>query len=359
MEKKIEQILAHYDFGAPVISCEQFGVGHINWTYRVETKAGGLFVLQRINTYVFRDPVGLMRNIELITDFMRKKEPDPRKVLELVPTIDGQTFIVTDNDEYWRVYVFVKDCICFDQAETPEIFRDTGSAFGQFQNLLADFPVESLIETIPDFHNTVARFRALETAIAKDEKKRAAGAQREIDYVLSQKPFASFLIDKVASGEIPLRVTHNDTKINNVLFDRVTNKPLCVVDLDTTMPGTAAMDFGDSIRYAGNNAAEDEPDLEKVFLRMDLFRAYAEGFCGAARENLNRNELVICPEASKLVTLEIGVRFLTDYLEGDVYFHTAYAEHNLTRARVQFALARDMDAKMDEMKSVIESILDK
>ncbi len=359
MDRKIELILSQYDFGSPVVRCELFGEGHINWTYRVETKTGDLFVLQRINTYVFRDPVGLMQNVELITEFMRKKEPDPRKVLELIPAIDGRTYIVTDDEEYWRVYVFVPDCICYDKAETPEIFRDTGSAFGQFQNLLADFPVASLVETIPDFHNTVARYQALENAIAKDEKKRAAGAQPEIDYVLSQKPFASFLLDKVASGEIPLRVTHNDTKINNVLFDRVTKKPLCVVDLDTTMPGIPAVDFGDSIRYAGNNAAEDEKDLEKVFLRMDLFRAYAEGFCGAARENLSRNELILCPEASKLVTLEIGVRFLTDYLEGDVYFHTAYAEHNLTRARVQFRLAADMDTKMDEMRAVIRSILDK
>ncbi|MBQ6520832.1 MAG: aminoglycoside phosphotransferase family protein [Anaerolineaceae bacterium] len=358
MEKKIEAILSHYDFGSPVISCEQFGEGHINWTYRIETKDGGLFVLQRINTYVFRDPVGLMRNIELITDFMRRKETDPRKVLELVPTLDNKIFVVTDDDEYWRVYVFVRDCICYDKAETEDIFCDTGRAFGQFQNLLSDFPVSSLIETIPDFHNTVARYKALEMAVERDVVGRAAGAEREIDYALSQKPFASFLLDKVASGEIPLRVTHNDTKINNVLFDRVTRKPLCVVDLDTTMPGIPAMDFGDSIRYAGNNAAEDEKDLDKVFLRMDLFRAFANGFCGVSRKNLSRSELIICPEASKLDTLEIGVRFLTDYLEGDVYFHTAYSEHNLTRARVQFALARDMDLKMNEMRSVIASILE-
>lgn len=359
MEKKIAQILSQYDFGTEVIRCEQFGVGHINWTYRVETKSGELYVLQRINTYVFRDPVGLMRNIELITNFMRKKEPDPRKVLELIPTIDGKTYVITENDEYWRVYVYVKDSICYDSAETPEIFRDTGRAFGHFQNLLSDFPVNSLIETIPDFHNTVARYRAFEAAVEKDEKKRVKKAGEEIDYVLSQKPLASFLLDKTASGEIPLRVTHNDTKINNVMFDRVTKKPLCVVDLDTTMPGVPAMDFGDSIRYAGNNAAEDEKDLDKVFLRMDLFRAFSEGFCGVSKQNLGRNELIICPEASKLVTLEIGVRFLTDYLEGDVYFHTDYPEHNLTRAKVQFKLAADMDSKMNEMRDVIEAILDK
>ena len=358
MDAKLEKILSCYDFGSPVVRCEQFGVGHINWTYRVETKNGGLFVLQRINTYVFRDPAGLMRNIELITEFMRKKETDPRKVLELVPALNGSSYLVTDDNEYWRVYVFVRDCICYDQAETSDIFHDTGMAFGTFENLLSDFPVSELIETIPDFHNTVARYRAFEAAAARDIKGRAVNAEKEIEYVLSQKPFASFLLDKVSAGEIPLRVTHNDTKINNVLFDRMTKKPLCVVDLDTTMPGIPAMDFGDSIRYAGNNAAEDETDLSKVFLRMDLFKAFAEGFCGVCRENLKREELILCPEASKLDTLEIGVRFLTDYLEGGVYFHTAYPEHNLTRARVQFKLAEDMDSKMNEMKNVIESILD-
>ena len=357
MEERIEEILSQYDLGSRVVSCEPFGVGHINWTYRVETAAGDLFVLQRINTYVFRDPEGLMRNIELLTDFMRKKTDDPRKVLELVRTIDGRSYIVDGAGRYWRIYVFVRDCICYDQAPTPEIFMKSGQAFGNFQNMLSDFPVEQLVETIPNFHNTVSRFADLEAAVRRNDDGRAEIARPEIEYVLSQKPFASFLLDKAASGEIPLRVTHNDTKINNVLFDRTTDEPLCVVDLDTTMPGIPAMDFGDSIRYAGNNAAEDEKDLNKVYLRVDLFRSFAEGFCGISKARLGREELILCPEASKLVTLEIGVRFLTDYLMDDVYFHTDYADHNLVRARTQFKLARDMDTKMDVMKEIIEDIL--
>ena len=296
-----------------------------------------------------------MRNIELLTEFMRAKTDDPRKVLELVRTRDGMTYTVSEDGEYWRIYVFVRDCVCYDQAPSPELFRKSGQAFGNFQNMLADFPVSQLIETIPNFHNTVSRYADLETAIAKDEKHRAASALPEIEYVLSEKPFASFLLDKVSSGEIPLRVTHNE--INNVLFDRKTDEPLCVVDLDTTMPGLPSMDFGDSIRYAGNNAAEDEKDLSKVFLRVDLFRSFAEGFCGISKARLGREELILCPEASKLITLEIGVRFLTDYLMGDVYFHTDYSEHNLVRARTQFKLARDMDTKMDEMKKIIEEVL--
>lgn len=359
MNTKIEDIISKFDFGSPVTSCSQFGNGHINWTYRVETQNGGLYVLQRINTYVFRDPVGLMQNIELLTNFMRKKESDPRKVLELVPAKNGKTFIVTDDDEYWRVYVFVKDSVCYDQAETPELFKESGRAFGNFQNMLADFPVSELIETIPDFHNTPARYAAFEKAVSEDSAKRVSGAAADIDNYLSEKDFASFLLDKAADGEIPMRVTHNDTKINNVLFDRNTNKALCVVDLDTTMPGFAAMDFGDCIRYAGNNAAEDEQDLDKVFVRMDLFQTFAEGFLGVCGKNLSRAELILCPEAAKLITLETGLRFLTDYLQGDVYFHTAYPEHNLVRARTQFKLVQNMNTRMNEMRQVIISILDK
>ncbi len=358
MDQNIKDILSHYDLGSSIVRCDAYGNGHINWTYDVETNKGRRYILQRINTFVFRDPVGLMRNTVLLTDFMRKKEKDPRKVLELIPTKEGSFYYVNEQDEYWRVFVFVENCICYDKAESLELFRESGRAFGKFQNLLADFPVESLIETIPNFHNTPERYRAFEEALAADVVKRASSAGPEIKYVLSQKPFASFLLDKVKNGLIPLRVTHNDTKINNVLFDRKTNEALCVVDLDTTMPGIAAMDFGDCIRYAGNNAAEDEKDLEKVFLRMDLFRAFAEGFCSMCKENLTREELLLCPEASKMITLETGVRFLADYLENDVYFHIAYPEHNLDRARVQFKLAADMDNKMEEMRNIIISILD-
>ncbi len=357
MEEKLEKILSLYNLGN-IVSCERFGVGHINWTYRVVTAEGEEFCLQRINTYVFRDPVGLQRNIQLITDFMRKKTNDPRKVLQLIPARDGQTFVRTDDDEYWRVYVFVRDCICYDSAPSPELFRKSGQAFGNFQNMLADFPVSQLIETIPNFHNTPSRYADFEAALLKDEQGRAVGVRREIDAVLAQKPFASFLTDKVASGEIPLRVTHNDTKINNILFDKYTEEPLCVVDLDTTMPGIPALDFGDAIRYAGNNGAEDEKDLDKVFLRMDLFRAFAEGFCGESKANLKREELILCPEAAKLITLENAVRFLMDYLMGDVYFHIDFSEHNLIRARTQLKLAADMDRRMNEMRAVIRDILD-
>lgn len=356
MDEKLQKILGRYDLGGNVVSCTQFGNGHINWTYKVETDRGTSFILQRINTYVFRDPEGLMRNIELLTDFMREKTDDPRKVLQLIPADDGKTYI-TAGDEYWRVYVYVADSVCFDQAPDPEIFEECGAAFGNFQNMLADFPVSSLIETIPNFHNTPSRFADFEAALAEDTAGRADKVLPEIDYVLSEKPISSFLLDKVRCGEIPMRVTHNDTKINNILFDRVTRKPLCVVDLDTTMPGIPAMDFGDGIRYAGNNAAEDETDLSKVFLRMDLFRSFAEGFCGTSRSHLLPEELMLCPDAAKLITLETGVRFLTDYLKGDVYFQIAYPEHNLVRARTQFKLAADMDMRMTEMRTVISEIL--
>lgn len=357
MDQKIRDILSCYPFSNRVISCERFGNGHINWTYDVKTSNGDHFILQRINTYVFRDPAGLMRNVELLTDFMRKKATGLQKVLELVPAVNGNSYIVTDDEEYWRVYLFVPNCVCFDSAPTEELFRESGRAFGNFQNMLADFPVESLVETIPDFHNTPARYEAFEAALAADEKKRSKTCQKEIEGYLSEKKIASFLTDKVKNGEIPLRVTHNDTKINNVMFDKDTLKAVCVVDLDTTMPGISGLDFGDGIRYAGNNSAEDEKDLNKVFLRMDLFRAYAEGFCGVSHEKLTREELMLFPEATKIITLETGLRFLADYLQGDVYFHTDYPEHNLVRARTQLKLAEDMDLKMEEMRNVISEIL--
>ena len=354
------EILSYFDLKSEVVKCEQFGNGHINWTYRVETMNGERFVLQRINTYVFRDPEGLMRNIELLTDHMRTKTDDPRKVLQLIPAKDGKNYIVTDNDEYWRVYVFVENSVCYDNAPSLELFREGGRAFGNFQNWLADFPVETLVETIPNFHNTISRYNDFERSLAQTElKDRKELAKPEIEYILSQKYMAPFLLDKAKNGEIPLRVTHNDTKINNVLFDKHTGKYLCVVDLDTTMPGFASIDFGDGIRYAGNNAAEDEQDLDKVFLRIDLFEAYAEGFCGVCKELLTEEELMLCPEASKIITLETGMRFLADYLDGDVYFQTAYPEHNLVRARTQFRLAADMDRNMDRMRDIIRSVLKK
>ncbi len=357
MEQKALDILSKFDLPGRVLGAKQFGNGHINWTYDVEMDDGSRYVLQRINTYVFRDPVGLMRNIELLTNFMLEKVEDPRSVLRLIKTYDGKTYTVTEDNECWRVYDFV-DSICYDAAESLELFRECGAGFGSFQNLLSDFPVEQLVETIPNFHNTVSRYADFEQAVREDRSKRSANVKRDIDYAMSERDFAPFFLDKQAAGGIPLRVTHNDTKINNVLFDKNTNKALCVVDLDTTMPGFAAIDFGDCIRYSASGAPEDEQNLDEVFLHMDLFKAFAEGFCGTAAKNLTAEELLLCPEAAKLVTIETGIRFLGDYLNGDVYFHIDYPDQNLARARAQFKLASDMDARMEDMRDIIKRVID-
>lgn len=351
-------ILEQFNLQGKVIRTEAYGNGHINWTYRVYVDSGESYVLQRINTYVFNDPVGLMRNIEILTDYMRERVENKDSILQLIRAKNKRFFIVNEDGQYWRVYRFVPNSVCYDAAPNLELFRECGSTFGNFQNLLADFPVEKLIETIPDFHNTPVRYEAYEEALDDASYRRVRYIQPELDFVESCKEFAPFLMDKLAAGELRLRVTHNDTKINNVLFDERTQKGLSVIDLDTTMPGFPALDFGDAIRYAGNAGAEDEQNLDKVFLKLDYFESFAQGFCGTCKERLDPEELQVCPEAAKLVTLETGVRFLTDYLMGDVYFKTDYPEHNLVRARTQFKLVQDMDKHMQEMHDIINRILE-
>lgn len=356
----IYDILQQFNLQGRVIRTEPYGNGHINWTYRCFVESGDSYIVQRINTYVFNDPVGLMNNIEKLTDYLRDRAPEEEKqnILQLIKAKNGRFFTVTEEGQYWRTYRFIPDSVCYDAAPSLELFEECGRTFGNFQSTLADFPVDRLVETIPDFHNTVKRYEAFEQALDDAPYRIVRYAEEEIAFAHDRKPFASFLMDKIASKEIPLRVTHNDTKINNVLFHEKTNKGLSVIDLDTVMPGLPAVDFGDSIRYGANNGAEDEQDLSKVFLRMDNFEAFAKGFCGTSKERLAHEELEICAEAARLITLEIGLRFLTDYLMGNVYFKTAYPEHNLVRARSQFKLVADMEQKKKQMQDVIDRILE-
>lgn len=353
----IRKILQQFDLHGKVTGFEPFGNGHINWTYKVDIENGESFVLQRINVFVFNDPVGLMRNIDLLTKFMAEKVKDQREVLQLVKARNGNNFIVNEEGHYWRVYVFVKNSICYDKTPSTELFQECGAAFGRFQRSLADFPVSELIETIPNFHNTVARYSAFDAALNEDPLNRAKDVRTEIDFANAERPIANLFMDKIANQEVPLRVTHNDTKINNVLFDKDTHRGLCVVDLDTTMPGLAAWDFGDAIRYGANTGAEDEQDLDKISLDLNLFQAFAKGFCGKCKDYVTRPEIELCPAAAKLMTLETGLRFLTDYLNGDTYFKIAHPGHNVDRCRTQFKLVSDMNTKMDQMNAIIEKIL--
>jgi hypothetical protein len=339
--------------GRPVL-CSRSGSGHINTTFSLETDRGTCYILQKINHQVFRNVPALMANIQAVTDHLWNKDPDPRHVLRLVPTQDGAPYAVDDQGEYWRVFTYIRDSVCLDKAETAEEFYESGVAFGRFQSLLSDFPANKLVETIPGFHDTVSRYRRFHEVLNGDPAHRASEVKPEIDFYLAHEEEAGQMVRMLSSGLLPLRVTHNDTKLNNVLLDEVTRKPLCVIDLDTVMPGLCGNDFGDSIRFGASTAVEDERDLSRVSLSLPMFEAYARGFLSACGDGLTPLELETLPLAAKLITLECGLRFLTDHLEGDVYFNIHRSGHNLDRCRTQMQLVLDMERKFDEMQRIIK-----
>ncbi len=336
--------------GMPV-SCEPFGHGHINSTFKVTTDEGFSYVLQKINKFVFTNPPQLMENASRVTNFIRNKG---FMALHFIEETGGTYCFQDDEGEYWRCYEFV-DGFSMDAAETAEDFYQSALAFGQFQDQLSDFPADTLHETIPNFHNTLERLRQLKESIALDPVGRLASAKPEADFFLANEELASQLQQMLVNGELPLRVTHNDTKLNNVLLDNDTHKPLCVLDLDTVMPGLSAYDFGDSIRFGGNTAAEDEPDASKMKLDSEKFQAFTKGFLEAAPA-LTDTEVRVLPLGAFTITLEIGSRFLKDYLDGDKYFRTAYPEHNLVRARTQIALCADMLKRWEEMEAIVAQV---
>ena len=258
-----------------------------------------------------------------------------------------------EDGEYWRIYYFIPDTFCYEQADTPELFAASGFAFGNFQRLLADYPADTLHETIKGFHDTRARFQVFKDAVARDVCGRAASVQKEIDFVLAREDVANVFGELLDNGEIPLRVTHNDTKLNNIMIDNFTGKGICVIDLDTVMPGLAMHDFGDSIRFGASTAAEDEKDLSKVSCSMELFELYVKGFLEGCGGKLTQKEVELLPMGAKVMTYECGMRFLTDYLEGDHYFKIHREGHNLDRCRTQFKLVEDMEAKWDTMQAIV------
>ena len=296
-----------------------------------------------------------MKNIASVTKFLAERDPDPRHTLHLVPTLDGRNYFIDPQEQAWRLYDFVTDSLSLDAAQTPEDFRQSAVAFGRFQCQLADFPADTLTETIPHFHDTPDRYRQLHEAMDRDVCGRKAEVGPELEFALAREQEAGALMCMLADGELPLRVTHNDTKLNNVMLDEKSRTPLCVIDLDTVMPGLAAFDFGDSIRFGASTGAEDEKDLSKVEMSLDLFRTFAEGFLSTCT-SLTENERRTLPMGAKLMTLECGVRFLTDYLSGDTYFRIHRPEHNLDRCRTQFKLVADMEKKWNEMAQIIESL---
>lgn len=358
----IRQIIAQFDFEGTLLSVKEFGAGHINTTYLAAFDSGKDYVLQQVNSFVFKDVDALMGNMFAVTEHLRKAiaadggDAD-RETLRFIRTKSGGDYYKTDDEKYYRAYQFVKDSVCYNKADTPALFGESGAAFGKFQQRLADFPAATLAETIPHFHDTPWRFdNEFLPALHRATEERRRSCQREIAWVLSQRTKLDGLTKLLRRGDIPLRVTHNDTKLNNVLFDRETGRCLAVIDLDTVMPGSALYDFGDAIRYGANPAAEDEQDLDKVYLNLDYFKAYAAGYLKEAGSALNACEKEHLALSSWMMTAELALRFLTDYLNGNVYFKTAYPDHNLVRARAQIKLAQDIEEKMNSMQEMIQEL---
>lgn len=365
MSENLMEVINNFQFKGDFVSVKEFGSGHINKTYIVKFDNNGeeiKYVLQQVNDNVFKNIDALMENVFAVTSYLRDiikgygGEPD-RETLHYIKTKDNKKYYKNRDGSFYRSYIFVKDSKSYNKADTPEIFKSSGQAFGKFQRLLADFDANQLTETIPHFHDTKWRYdNEFLPAVENNASGRLDTCKAEVDTVMSYASEMSILTDMIASGEIPVRVTHNDTKLNNVMFDEFTDKCVCVIDLDTVMPGLALYDFGDSIRFGASTADEDEKDLDKVEMSLDLFKAYAEGFLSEAGVAFNQAEIDNLAFASKLMTLECGMRFLTDYINGDTYFKTAYPEHNLVRAKNQLKLVADMDKKMSQMEEIIKNI---
>lgn len=334
--------------------------GHINDTYLIDEK----YVLQRINHFVFPRPGDIMDNMLGVTRFLREKvieaggDPD-REILQVIPAADGRDMFIDKYGNYWRCTLNIGGTASYETPDSPDMLYEAGRAFGGFQAQLSDYPADTLHEIIPDFHNTPVRLQQLKAAMESDPKGRLSEVGPEVDFALSRTERAGLLMGLLNEGKLPLRVTHNDTKMSNILFDETTKKAVCVIDLDTVMPGLTAFDFGDSIRAGASTAAEDETDLEKVRFDMELYRAYTQGFLHSAGAALTETELATLPDGAWAMTFEVGVRFLTDYINGDVYFRVKHPRQNLDRARNQFHLALQMEQRREEMGRVVREALGK
>ncbi len=357
----VAEVLTAYDFPATVLGAVRYGQGHINDTFCVvcQPQEGDAirFILQGLSLAAFPHPEELMENFIGITSYLRKKivenggDPE-RETLSLVKTKDGKDFYTDASGKVWRLSPFIENTDCFQKA-TPELFEASARTFGRLQLLMSGFPAETLHETIYKFHDTENRYANFEKALAEDKMGRAKDVAAEIQFVKDRKADCSVALQALREGKLPLRVTHNDTKLNNILVDRATGEGICVIDLDTTMPGLSINDFGDSIRFGANHSAEDEKDLSKVNFDIELYEAYTRGFLEGAAGCLTENELEYLPWGARLMTLECGIRFLTDYLEGDNYFRIHYPEQNLDRTRTQFKLVKDMEEQFDAMHAVV------
>jgi Ser/Thr protein kinase RdoA (MazF antagonist) len=362
-EPDFPTIVANFKFAGEFLRAEPYGCGHINDTYAAYFRqADGTlrrYILQRINHFVFKQPPELMANILAVTTHLRDKiiasggDPE-RETLTLIPTQTGEIFYQTGNGNYWRAYIFIEGALTYQIPESLQHVYNAARAYGHFQRLLDDFPADQLYETIPDFHNTAKRFKAFIHSIEKDAHNRALKVKKAIDFVLRRAHEMPVLVDLMVQGRVPIRVTHNDTKYNNVMIDHQTGAGVCVIDLDTVMPGSLLYDFGDAIRSITNTAAEDERDLSLVHFSLPTYEKYARGYVDATRQAITPVEFEHLPFSARLMTLECGMRFLTDYLDGDVYFRTKRENHNVDRCRTQFKLVREMETQRDAMEKLLK-----
>lgn len=362
IDDKLRAVIDRFDFPGRLTGSDEVRTGHINRTYRLRyAQDGGAardFILQRINNYVFKKPAEVMENVRLVTEHisaaMAAQGIDPEnRVLRLVPVKGGGTMVDDGEDGFWRAYDFIRHAATIDRIEHPDQFRQIGAAFGQFQSMLSDFPIHRLHDTIPHFHDTRKRLGDFERSVSLDVAGRAREVRDDIEFIRSRGPAMCRIVEMIEAGEIPLRVTHNDTKINNVMLDVDTGEALCVIDLDTVMPGSALYDFGDAIRYGASTAAEDETDLNRVALDIDLFSAFSDSFIAGTAARLTDAELYNLPLGALVMTYENGLRFLADYLDGDIYYRIERPAHNLDRARCQCRLLADMEGKRAEMDGIV------
>lgn len=359
---KMEQALSAWNSIGEVQSAEHFGNGHINDTYLVQTKNQKRYILQRINTRTFQDVEGLMENIHLVTGHIGRKVAQTggdvqRESMSLIPSDRGLWYHKDNQGDCWRMFTYIEGSICLQKARNEQDLYECAAAFGKFQRQLEDFDAEQLSETIPHFHDTPKRLRDFEQAVQQDLLGRAQSVQREIEFVCSRKEDCAVMVGMLADGKLPLRVTHNDTKLNNVLLDSTTMQGLCVIDLDTVMPGLAANDFGDTVRFGANDCQEDEQDQSRVHFLLPLYQVCVQGFLSQAGPALTEQEILTLPWGARLMTLECGIRFLTDYLQGDTYFKIEREQHNLDRARTQFTLVEQMEQQWQQMLACSEQYL--
>ena len=361
MPFNIKEVCEKFSVGGVFTGYEKINNGHINSTYNLVFEEDGKvvkYVLQMVNTNVFKNPDYLMSNIVAVTSHIKEKNAKnnvsdaDRRTLIFLPCLDGKYYYIDNDNCCWRLYYYVDDVYTCNSIDSEDVFYNAGVAFGDFQNILADFDGSSLYETIENFHNTVSRFADFKKAVDENLSGRLENVKEEVEFAIAREKDTHILVDLIAEGKLPLRVTHNDTKLNNILFDNQTKEGICIIDLDTVMPGLSLYDFGDSIRFGANTAAEDEKDVSKVSLSLPLYEAYVKGYLSSAKDALTDLEKELLPFGAKLMTYECGIRFLMDYLNGDKYFHTAYDDHNLVRARTQFALVADMEKKLEQMQEI-------